>query len=558
MTVEDVLITADLRRRTTRRPDFQRETEALHELAAGLHGATRNFFGCVVKSALNLCRADSSGLSVLSEEGDVFRWEALAGDYKDFVGGTTPRSFSPCGTCLDRGEAVLYDRPHRFFDFLAEVRPQVIEGLVVPVFCRKKARATLWIVSHDTEHRFDREDVRIMTSLATFIGMVLGQKEIEQRLRVQTHELENSNRLNHAILSTSPDSVKVLDANGRLIFINEPGLRLLEVKTPETVLRKKWAGFWTGAEKRKATAALGLAVKSGAAKFEGCRATLKGISKWWNVTINRLPGVEGRVLVVSRDITELKRTERLLREAKDEVEKLAKGLAKKVAERTREVNAVNRRLLLLARKLVESQETERTFIAKELHDEMGQHLTGLKLLLERVGYEEGLGFSAEIARAKEIVRMIMGQVRDLSFDLRQSLPDHVSLVAALKWHFEKLEVEHGFKVRFTCNARENEPVPPEHSRTLLRLIQEALTNVLRHAEVKKASVQLRIGRSSVSVSVVDRGRGFEITRGGQPRRLGLAGMRERVLLLGGKLSVKSAPGAGTRIKVFLPKTEQIL
>ena len=306
MTVNDVIITAELSKRAKRLPDYAAENRALHRLSRGLLGTPAGFYGRVVDTAQRLCGAGSAGLSVLSPEQGLFHWKALTGVYKGFVGGTTPRDFSPCGTCLDRGGPVLYDRPSRYFRYLGKVTPAINEGLVIPVFAQAEPLATIWVVAHDPARHFDMEDVRILESLAGFIGVALAQKRSEADLHSQTARLERSDAFNRAVLSTSPDCIKVLDSAGRVVFVNDPGLKLLGLRNAKNLLEKVWVEFWSGGQKRAAARALKSARKSGASKFQGCRPGANGTPQWWDVTINSLPDQEGQLLVISRDITELK------------------------------------------------------------------------------------------------------------------------------------------------------------------------------------------------------------------------------------------------------------
>lgn len=174
--VEDVLITAELSQRRSRVPDERAEREALHVIAAELTSGPERLLGTLVRLGLELCRAHTAGLSVLYTRPDgeqYFRWDAMAGTLAAAVGGTTPRGWSPCGTTLDRRSAQLFYYPHRFFTYFAEVQPLIVEGLVVPVYVNGRALGTLWIVGHDEERKFDREDIRMMTSLASFCGAAL-------------------------------------------------------------------------------------------------------------------------------------------------------------------------------------------------------------------------------------------------------------------------------------------------------------------------------------------------------------------------------------------------
>jgi RNA polymerase sigma factor (sigma-70 family) len=172
--LESVIATELLAARPVRKPRRLAERAAFRELTNVLPRGRDAIFECLASLALKLCSAGTAGVSVLenSTEGELFRWQVLAGQLSSFVGGTTPRHWSPCGTCLDRGKPVLYSWPARYFTYIASIDVPIPEGLVIPVYAHGRAIATIWIVSHDTA-QFDAEDVRIMVSLAHFAGSSL-------------------------------------------------------------------------------------------------------------------------------------------------------------------------------------------------------------------------------------------------------------------------------------------------------------------------------------------------------------------------------------------------
>ncbi len=261
-----------------------------------------------------------------------------------------------------------------------------------------------------------------------------------------------------------------------------------------------------------------------------------------------------------RYAVERKRGEEELRRAHDELEM-------RVRERTAELSRAN--LLLveqiaerrraeaelrsLSHRLVEVQELERRSIARELHDEIGQILTGLKLALEMTSRLPAEAAAGKLTQARELTNELMRRVRDLSLDLRPAMLDDLGLLHALLWHFERYAAQTGIRVVFRHAGIDAERLPSKLETTAYRIIQEALTNVARHAGVTEATVLVSADIESLTVKVEDRGRGFET----DPRReatasSGLAGMRERAQLLGGTLEILSAPGAGTMLTAAFP------
>jgi len=194
--LEEILVTDKLRTRTRRKPNLQAEGNALRVLAGRLATEPNQLVDTLLEMALELCHAGTSGLSVLETAKDgnqLFRWTNLAGALRKFVGGSTPRNFSPCGVCLDRNSPQLFAYPARRFQYLSEaVDVPIVEALVIPIPFRDGSPATIWILSHTEEVEFDEEDVRIMTELADFTGCALGlirSLEAEQEARRSSEAL---------------------------------------------------------------------------------------------------------------------------------------------------------------------------------------------------------------------------------------------------------------------------------------------------------------------------------------------------------------------------------
>jgi signal transduction histidine kinase len=212
------------------------------------------------------------------------------------------------------------------------------------------------------------------------------------------------------------------------------------------------------------------------------------------------------------------------------------------------------RLQGLSRRLVEVQETERRHIARELHDEVGQILTGLKLVLDinaRQPVDEGSQF--DLSQAQMLVNELIERVDVLSLDLRPPMLDDLGLLPALLWHFKRYTAQSNIQVNFQHHGLEGQRFPAEIETATYRITQEALTNVARHAGVSEVLVQLWANPDMINIQVEDRGVGFDpqtILAAGASS--GLSGMRERADLLGGRLTLESMPGSGARLVAELP------
>jgi two-component sensor histidine kinase len=178
----EVFITDELQRRTPPDPDYLREKLALQDLARQMSDHPNQVLPRLVKLAMDICGAESAGISILEPQSEQFRWFALTGILATFEGATTPRNNSPCGVCLDCDSPVLMAHPERAYDWIRAADISVPEVLLVPLRVKGlQSVGTLWIVSGKSGH-FDGEHARVMTELAAFAGMALRMIQTEERL----------------------------------------------------------------------------------------------------------------------------------------------------------------------------------------------------------------------------------------------------------------------------------------------------------------------------------------------------------------------------------------
>jgi signal transduction histidine kinase len=236
-------------------------------------------------------------------------------------------------------------------------------------------------------------------------------------------------------------------------------------------------------------------------------------------------------------------------------------------ERERDHDALRQdtdRLQSLGGRLLNAQEKERRHIARELHDEIGQVLTAVQINLEAVGRSSSaIDLASRLEESICMVKQALGQVRDLSLDLRPSLLDDLGLVSALLWYAERQEQRTGIATKFAADQMEAR-LPADVEIACFRVAQEALTNVARHARARHVEIELRHHDSELELAIHDDGVGFDVNaargRAVRGRSLGLLGMEEGVGLVGGNLRMVSrswSPGApnsghGTTVQAFFP------
>jgi PAS domain S-box-containing protein len=224
--------------------------------------------------------------------------------------------------------------------------------------------------------------------------------------------------------------------------------------------------------------------------------------------------------------------------------------ASKLAEE--ELQQVNEQLRVLSRRLFQVQEEERRHLARELHDEIGQALTAAKINLNSVESIEGSAQSLRLQETIAILDRLLGQVRQISLDLRPSMLDDLGLVPALRSLLDQQGRRASVTVRFSAeNMPEN--LDPEIQTTCFRIAQEAITNAVRHAGAAQIGVDLQGENGRLRLLVHDNGIGFDAgTAQAQTVGLGLIGIKERAALAGGQAKIISSPNQGTTIEVFLP------
>ena len=230
--------------------------------------------------------------------------------------------------------------------------------------------------------------------------------------------------------------------------------------------------------------------------------------------------------------------------------------------RRRELDAVNSRLLesekaegtlrMLQRRLLSAQENERSLVSRELHDEIGQDLTGIKLLLERIPQLSKEQLDVSVDEGRELTASLIGKVSDLYANLLPSVLIDFGLAAALESLIERQRNQSGLRIRFE-NSMKQERFGSEIELAAYRIVQESLTNISRHASAEQATVRILTNNSTLNISVEDDGVGFDEAAALDGRTsVGLQGMKQRAELLGGELRVESAHGKGTVINATLP------
>ncbi|MFZ1986068.1 MAG: PAS domain-containing protein [Desulfatitalea sp.] len=343
-------------------------------------------------------------------------------------------------------------------------------------------------------------------------------KELERQVRVRTGEIT-------AILKYTPAVVYMKDIHGRYLLVNSGFEKLFGVtndavrgKSDEQLLPAGVARQFQMHDEKVLAEGLSLHVEEHVPQADGAHTYLSVKFPIYEES-GQMLGVCG----VATDITALKNAQEQLRR--------------------------------LSGAIMANQESERAAIARELHDELGQLLTALRMdavWLQKRLADKDPSAAERAAAICTLVDTTIEEVRAMAIRLRPGVLDDLGLVAALEWYTSEFERRAEFACIFS-----HDPMPAIDNTTATaayRIAQEALTNVARHARATRAEVDLRLRRQALCLTVWDDGLGFNPSTLSDAQMLGLAGMRERAALVGGALAVTSQPGQGTLVTLTVPLT----
>jgi signal transduction histidine kinase len=285
-----------------------------------------------------------------------------------------------------------------------------------------------------------------------------------------------------------------------------------------------------------------------------CTLTQKGKIQSFKITARRIGPAsdDRRVAVHLQNLTTRVEAELEREKAFWQLRSAAFDLEKLIEDRTRELASSNARLKRLSTALIQTQESEKKKLSLELHDQVGQSLTALKLMLNSLGQKLSPEKQDEFNQIQNTVSSLMQQIRKMSFDLRPHVIDDLGLVAGLRWQAGELSKISGMNIAVEAKRFKIEEFPKEIAITFYRIFQEAMTNILRHSKATRTKVILRTTAKFGELAIEDNGIGFTAVPGHAGLGRGLAGMRERLELLDGNLTVQSGQGKGTIVRARVP------
>jgi PAS domain S-box-containing protein len=352
--------------------------------------------------------------------------------------------------------------------------------------------------------------------------------------------IQESEARKGAILNSALDAIITIDERGRINEFN-PAAEKMFARTRASVMGQEMAELIIPPSLRDKHRhgleryldgghgpMLGKRIETTAMRADGREFAVE-------LTINKVH-LEGPPLFTGfvRDITERKRAEKQLHDSREQLRALASYLQS-------------------------VREEERTHIAREVHDELGQSLTALKMdlawldkrMVELSDSDELHQFEEKLKKLPGRVDIIIGTVRKIATELRPPVLDDLGLEAAVEWQVREFEKRTGIKCRFTGSLKHVD-LGPDRATAVFRIFQETLTNIVRHAGATQVNIQLREEGDKLVLEVQDNGRGMSGRELSGTRSLGLLGMRERATMLDGEVNIIGRQGRGTTVGVRIP------
>ncbi|MFO7572627.1 MAG: GAF domain-containing sensor histidine kinase [Gaiellaceae bacterium] len=512
------------------------------ETAAQLTGARYAALGVVERSGRGLERFLTFGIDeeTRARIGDVPHGQGLLGVV---IRSTTPVRVHEIA---DHPSSVGFP-PHH---------PPMRTFLGVPILLRGLTYGDLYLAEKEGGEDFTEEDEELTTLLASQAAVAIENARLYESSNRWLHQLESLNEIGNA-LAAQVELEPVLETVAE---------RLLDLVDARVVL----IALLESAETLRVLAARG----EGARALLGTRLELAGSKAGHVLERGRSERVDSliddpevdqsavrRLAVTTALYVPLIANDRAIgvivahdrvgddpRFRADDL-RLGESLAQRAAIAVDLSRRVSREVV---RRVVEAQELERKRLARELHDETGQALTstllGLKSLEQSIGSEEGRRAAADV---REIVVSTLQSVRRLAVELRPAALDDFGLAPALERLVDTYRAQSSLEIDLEVGIGE-ERLPSEIETTLYRIVQEALTNVTKHASAGRVSILLGRKDGAVIVVIEDDGVGFAVERSGDGGGLGLTGMRERLAVVGGRFRIETAPGRGTTLAAEVP------
>ncbi len=417
--------------------------------------------------------------------------------------------------------------------------------------------------------------VRVFPLSSNFLGVAF--EDVTDRKIAERTLQESEERYRLLVQGVQEYAIFQLDPTGHVVSWNA-GAERLKGYTAEEIIGKHFSIFYPSEDQldEKPQHILARATQQGQSEDEGWRIRKNASRFWASVVVTALRDSAGTLLgfaKLTRDTTKTREKEQALTKAKELLElrieqrtavltRVNQELRTEIAERERAEEQLRTsldQLRALAARLQSVREEERTSIAREIHDELGQGCTAIKMDLALIGRrltKRQTKLRAKVDSAMQLADDMIGTLRKIASQLRPRTLDDLGLSAALEAQAQEFESRTGILCSVTL-PQEPLVLDADISTAVFRIFQESLTNVARHAHATRVVARLERQNNRITFQVSDNGEGFDPEKAKANKSLGLVGMQERASLLNGDLKIAGVPGAGTTMTLTIPLAHQV-
>jgi len=407
--------------------------------------------------------------------------------------------------------------------------------LLVPIKTKERQLLGLLILGEKLSHQpFSIEEKQLLEALSSQVAMAISNALLYEEVKQSEQALRESEEKMRLTFDSMAEGIAVTDLGANIVEVNKALLRMFGYKCNDELIGRSAFKFMTERDRPDAQKNIER-MEKGEYIVSGESILLKKDGKEFNAEISSatirdpVSGIPTGLVTIIEDITKRK-------QAQERIEKSRKQLRALYAR----LNSV--------------REEERTIIAREIHDELGQSLTALKMdlfwLCKRLPKEQEK-LIGKIDSMTGLVGDSINSVKRISSTLRPGILDDLGIVAAIEWEAKEFQGRTGVKCKLKLMSQDAE-VDSQIATTIFRIFQEALTNVVRHADATGVDISLKRKANNIVLKVEDNGRGITEEQISDPRSLGLLGMKERAHFHGGEVKIRGIPGKGTTLIVNIP------